>query len=168
MALGALARLGQLGDDELRAGLRHPSAVVRRRSVELSVDHPDVDIVELLDDADVAEVAAWACGERAEHGVDACVDGERALVRLIALAVESPDALVRESCVAALGAIGDERALPAILAGCDDKPAVRRRAVLALAPFEGAAVEAAIDRALADPDWQVRQAADDLRRPSAE
>ncbi|MGA0837979.1 MAG: HEAT repeat domain-containing protein, partial [Ilumatobacteraceae bacterium] len=74
------------------------------------------------------------------------------------------DPLVRESAAAALGAIGDSRGLPAILAACDDKPAVRRRAVLALAPFEGPEVEAAIDRALNDRDWQVRQSAEDLRR----
>jgi HEAT repeat protein len=64
--------------------------------------------------------------------------------------------------VAALGAIGDQRGLPAILAATEDKPAVRRRAVLALAPFEGAAVEEALRRAVGDRDWQVRQAAEDL------
>ena len=52
----------------------------------------------------------------------------------------------------------------AIIAATSDKPAVRRRAVLALAPFEGPEVEAAIERALTDRDWQVRQAAEDLRR----
>jgi len=40
--------------------------------------------------------------------------------------------------------------------------AIRRRAVLALAAFEGPEVEAAIERALTDTDWQVRQAAEDL------
>ena len=38
----------------------------------------------------------------------------------------------------------------------------RRRAVLALAAFEGDGVEAALTRALDDRDWQVRQAAEDL------
>ena len=33
---------------------------------------------------------------------------------------------------------------------------------LALAAFEGPEVEAAIERALTDTDWQVRQAAEDL------
>ena len=64
--------------------------------------------------------------------------------------------------MAALGAIGDRRGLPAILAATTDKPTVRRRAVLALAPFEGAEVDAALALALADRDWQVRQAAEDL------
>jgi hypothetical protein len=37
--------------------------------------------------------------------------------------------------------------------------------VLALAPFEGPDVDAALARALEDRDWQVRQAAEDLLRP---
>jgi HEAT repeat protein len=69
---------------------------------------------------------------------------------------------VREAAVAAIGALGDRRGLDAILAACEDRPAVRRRAVLALAPFEGRQVRAALERAKADPDWQVRQAAEDL------
>ncbi|MDP9440891.1 MAG: HEAT repeat domain-containing protein, partial [Actinomycetota bacterium] len=73
-----------------------------------------------------------------------------------------PDALCREAAVAALGAIGDPAGVPAILAATTDKPAVRRRAVLALAPFDGPEVEAALQRALTDRDWQVRQAAEDL------
>jgi HEAT repeat protein len=64
-----------------------------------------------------------------------------------------------------LGAIGDEAGLPAILVATKDKPAVRRRAVLALAPFEGPDVEAALEAALLDRDWQVRQAAEDLSDP---
>jgi HEAT repeat protein len=64
--------------------------------------------------------------------------------------------------VAAIGALGDPSGLPAVLAACRDKPAVRRRAVLALAPFDGAEVEEALHAALEDRDWQVRQAAEDL------
>ncbi|MCB0991938.1 MAG: HEAT repeat domain-containing protein, partial [Acidimicrobiales bacterium] len=48
------------------------------------------------------------------------------------------------------------------LAATNDKPAVRRRAALALAPFDGEAVEQALHRLLEDRDWQVRQAAEDL------
>ena len=93
------------------------------------------------------------------------------LAALIALATgsgASEDPLVRESAVAALGAIGDDRGLDAILAGTTDRPAVRRRAVLALAPFldaghpRAAEVTTALDRARTDRDWQVRQAAEDL------
>ena len=76
---------------------------------------------------------------------------------------------MRESAVAALGAIGDARGVDVIISATSDKPAVRRRAVLALAPFinhpaHGTRVDVAIEEALTDRDWQVRQAAEDLRR----
>jgi HEAT repeat protein len=80
------------------------------------------------------------------------------------VATTHDDPLAREAAVAALGALGDPAGLDAILRACTDKPAVRRRAVLALAPYEGDAVEAALAAALDDRDWQVRQAAEDLRR----
>ena len=41
---------------------------------------------------------------------------------------------------------------------------MRRRAVLALAPFESPEVDAALERALVDRDWQVREAAEELLR----
>ena len=159
LALGALDRLGALDDPELVAALSDPEPDVRRRAVELAARRPGLDLLPALHDTDptVVEVAAWACGEH-EQVPDAV------LARLVALATTAEVALVREAAVAALGAIGDERGLPAVLAGCEDSPAVRRRAVLALAPFEGDQVDAAIERALTDRDWQVRQAAEDLRR----
>ena len=55
--------------------------------------------------------------------------------------------------------------LPAILAATHDKATVRRRAVIALAPFEGPEVDEALERAREDRDWQVRQAAEDLLTP---
>lgn len=159
LALGALDRQGRLDDATLTAALGDAHAPVRRRAVELAALRPTIDLLPVLDDADpiVVEHAAWACGEH-ERVSDAV------LQRLIELAATSTVPLVREASVAALGAIGDERGLAAIIAGCSDVPAVRRRAVLALAPFEGHEVEATIDRALVDRDWQVRQAAEDLRR----
>ena len=162
LALGALVRLGHLTDDELRTALADVVASVRRRAVELAALRPGTDLRASLADTDptVVEMAAWACGEHENVS-------DETLQRLIALATEAEVPLVREACVAALGAIGDERGLPAILAGCGDSPAVRRRAVLALAPFDGDEVETAIELALADRDWQVRQAAEDLRRASA-
>lgn len=158
-ALGALKRLGRLSDDTLGDALEDPDVGVRRRAAELAAAHPQVDLVTALadDDARVVEVAAWSCGERE-------IDAAEVIARLEALATGHPDALVREASVAALGAIGDERGLAAILAATDDKPAVRRRAVLALAPFDGVAVDEALQRALTDRDWQVRQAAEDLLR----
>ncbi len=158
-AIGALERLEALTDDELRTALGDAVVTVRRRACEIAARHRNIDLVAALADADprVVEVAAWACGEH-ESNREAVVNA------LIALAGTADDALVREAAVASLGAIGDERAVPTIVAACADKPAVRRRAVLALAPFDGDDVEAAIEHALTDRDWQVRQAAEDLRR----
>jgi HEAT repeat protein len=162
-ALGALDRLSALPDGELAAAFDDPSPVVRRRAAMLAARRPGVALLVPLADADptVVEVAAWACGEQEQ------VD-DATLERLIELASGATEPLVRESAAAALGAIGDTRALPAILGACDDKPHVRRRAVLALAAFDGPDVEAAIERALTDRDWQVRQAAEDLRRATGE
>jgi HEAT repeat protein len=162
-ALGALARIGSLTDGQVWAAFADPAPVVRRRAATLAATRRSVSVLSLLDDTDptVVEVAAWACGE--QERVD-----EATLTRLIALATDADDALVRESSAAALGAIGDPRGLPAILVAVRDKPNVRRRAVLALAPFEGPEVDAAIEAALIDRDWQVRQAAEDLRRATGE
>lgn len=159
VALGALERLGALSDDALAAALGDPEAAVRRRAAEIAAAHPGVDLLGALADTDagVAETAAWACGEHES-------DRDEVVEALIGLATGADDAIVREAAVAALGAIGDPRGLPAILAGCTDKPAIRRRAVLALAPFDGPEVDAALAAALDDRDWQVRQSAEDLRR----
>lgn len=159
-ALGALERLGALDDHELATALADPDPAVRRRACEVAAARPGDDavaLVPLLADADatVVEVAAWASGERVPPEVGA-------VARLAELAVGHDDALVREASVAALGAIGDVAGLPAILEATGDKATVRRRAVLALAPFEGDEVDAALERAKGDRDWQVRQAAEDL------
>jgi HEAT repeat protein len=165
-ALGALQRLGMLDDGTLTAALGDRDPAVRRRAAEIAAHHPDVDLAPSLgdDDPSVVEVAAWACGE---HEVVA----DDVLGLLVALA-GGGDAghqpLVREAAVAALGAIGADRGLDAILAATNDKPAIRRRAVLALAPFvapdhpRAGDVAAALRRARTDHDWQVRQAAEDL------
>ena len=158
-AIGALDRLGTLDDAALAAMFADRDPGVRRRASRAAASRPHLSLLVLLDDDDatVVEVAAWACGE--QETVD-----DDVLARIIELTTNADDPLVRESCAAALGAIGDIRGLPAVLAACTDKPHIRRRAVLALAPFEGPEVEAAIDAALSDRDWQVRQGAEDLRR----
>ena len=162
-ALGALHRAGDLHPDELRMALADDDPELRRRALELVAalggggPAAVVSILALLDDPDdtVVEVAAWACGE--------CDPAEPGAIRRLAeLATRADDALVRESAVAALGAIGDPAGLDAILQATSDKATVRRRAVLALAPFDGPSVDAALQRALGDRDWQVRQAAEDL------
>lgn len=159
LGLGALLRLGQLSDADLHAALADDTPSVRRRAAMIAGQRPRISLRALLDDPDptVVEATAWACGEQEQVGDDV-------LAALIDLGTSSGDALVREACVAALGAIGDPRGLPVILRGCTDKPAVRRRAVLALAPFDGDEVDSALQAALADRDWQVRQAAEDVLR----
>lgn len=162
-AVGAVHRAGALTADDLLAAAADPDPAVRCRAAELVAElrgagvAAEVSLLGLLDDSDdvVVETAAWAAGERepAEPG---------SVERLAALAAGAADALVRESAVAALGSLGDPAGLEAILAATTDKATVRRRAVLALAPFEGPEVDAALERALADRDWQVRQAAEDL------
>lgn len=159
-ALRALARLNELTDQDLNTRITHSSAEVRRTVAELARSFPDVPVRILVDDPDVfvAEMAAWCLGERTSPS-DADVE------ILVDRTTSHREPLVREACAAALGAIGDPRGLPAILAACNDKPAVRRRAVLALAPFEGEEVEAMLAKALEDSDWQVRQNAEDLLKP---
>jgi HEAT repeat protein len=159
-AIGALARMGALTSTDLATALGDGEPVVRRRACEEAGNHPTiaVELLDALDDSDtsVVEAACWAVGERGDAA------GKRAVETLATVATTHDEALCREAAVAALGAIGDDAGLPAILAATGDKPAVRRRAVLALAPFEGADVDAALQRALDDRDWQVRQAAEDL------
>jgi len=159
-AIGALERLAALSDDDLRHHLSprtEPDASVRRRAAEAAASHHDLNLLEVLDDPQwsVVEMACWALGEH-EHADPNTLD------RLIALATGHDESLVREAAVAALGAIGDERGLPAILAATTDKAAVRRRAAVSLAPFEHPDADAALERLLTDRDWQTRQIAEDL------
>ncbi|MDE0804064.1 MAG: HEAT repeat domain-containing protein, partial [Acidimicrobiales bacterium] len=138
-ALGALSRLAALRVDEHAAALDDPAATVRRRAVALAAnvpgDHPPSILAALGDDDSVvAETAAWACGERspAEPGAAAA---------LTSLATTHNEHLVREAAIAALGAIGDPIGLPAVLAALDERATLRRRAVVALAAFDGPEVD---------------------------
>jgi HEAT repeat protein len=106
-------------------------------------------------DVVVAEAVATGLGE---------IESAAAVPWLIAAATNrAGDRLVREAAVAALGAIGDPRAEPALLdlvaAG---PPQVRRRAVVALTAFEGEAVESAIEAAVTDRNPMVREVAEML------
>jgi HEAT repeat protein len=170
-ALRALVELGNRDDAEAAwlGGVHDPEAAVRRRAAELAVRLAPGSpapagivgaLVELLADADatVVEAAAWALGEL---GPD--VGEPQAVTALASAATAHSDARAREAAVAALGALGDRAGLDAVLAACRDKPGVRRRAVLALAAFDGPDVEAALTAASSDKDWQVRQAAEDVR-----
>jgi HEAT repeat protein len=175
---GALGAIVRLSSNEAAQAVIEPAEVqeawrsaqvdqspnVRRRAAELAPkvsDLPIVLVIELVADSDVtvAEAAAWALGEMTGDDYPN-QDAGLADATLEKFALSHKDALVREACVAALGARGV--GLATILAACSDKPAVRRRAVLALSPFEGPEVNEALENALTDRDWQVRQAAEDL------
>jgi HEAT repeat protein len=157
-ALGALARLGALADGDVTDALGDPAPEVRRRACELAPRTPSVRIAAALDDEDdsVAEMAAWASGERRDRA------SVPALAAMATVGTGHPDPLCREAAVAALGAIGDRGGLAAVLGALGDKPAVRRRAAAALAGFDDPAADAALERCLEDRDWQVRQVAEDL------
>ena len=159
-ALRALHKMSLLNSGELKKALTDSSATVRRTAVELAALFADVNIASLINDSDVfvCEMTAWSLGER-EHPTDEEIE------TLITATLTHAEMVVREAAAAALGSLGDARGLPAILSACSDKPAVRRRAVLALAPFEGPEVDAALHAALEDNDWQVRQNAEILLHP---
>lgn len=164
-ALTASQRLGRRSVSARVAALRDDAAIVRRTACELEARTPQPSsrvaraLVGCLDDGDalVAVRAADALGELRERS---------AVSALSAVATGHADARCREAAVAALGAIGEETGLDAVLAAQHDKPPVRRRAVVALAAFDGPRVEAALAAALEDRDWQVRQAAEALRDAS--
>lgn len=163
-ALGALARAGALTPLHLRRALADPAAAVRRRAAEETARcTPDmragVDLVPLLEDPEplVAEAAAFALGE-----LDPPEAGS--VPALADVARGSNDVLLREAAVAALGSLGDPAGRDAVLAATTDVSTVRRRAVLALAAFDGPEIEAALARLAEDRDRQVRQWAEDLLR----
>lgn len=161
VALGAANRLGALDRARLERFLADPDSDVRYRAVELSARAPfgaelAPTLVSALADPALSEVAAFALGELPLTGSSR----DEAVAALGTQATTHEDALSRESAVAALGALG--AGLEFILAATGDVATVRRRAVLALAPFDGPEVSEALTGALEDRDWQVRQAAEDL------
>ena len=163
LALRGCLRQALLGPEGWLGAFADPSADVRRDALNLFAYVELEDravlgaVVARLSDEDplVVDGAAFALGEHL--WVDA-VD------TLCAVASGHEDARCRESAIAALGAIGDDRARPAILAALEDKAPVRRRAIVALANFEGPDIDEALERASEDRDWQVRAAADQLGR----
>jgi HEAT repeat protein len=109
----------------------------------------------------VVEAACCALGEVGGRGRPAAV-----VAAVSCVATGHTDPLCREAAVAALGALGQADGLVAVLGALKDKAPVRRRAVIALAgfddAFEGDEVQGALRRAVNDPDWQVRQGAEDV------
>lgn len=178
-ALGALARCGELSAAHVRSALSDAATGVRRRAVELAP--PEVDLLPMLSDADasVVEATAAALGER---------DWDPAPVsELCGIARGHDDALCRESAVAALGAIAAgldamaadaepaeraedgtdhhearARSLEVLLAAMEDKPQIRRRALLGLHQFDDDRAVDAVRASLDDRDRQVRAVAGEL------
>ena len=159
-ALAAFVRVdAAAGMAAVQAALGDDAGRVRARASELA-PHVGVDPQALLADNDdrVVEVTCFACGEIDWDELQV----EPPISELSRIATSHDDALCRESAAAALGAIGDERGLEAVLQACSDRVTVRRRATLALAAFDDPRADAALEHALEDKDWQVRQAAEDL------
>ena len=158
-SIAVLSENDALDESLIALGLsdRHP--LVRMTMARAAAQNSSISVLELLSDEDpaVVEIACWATGEQTERN-DSIIEV------LSGIALEHDDALCRESAVAALGALGDVRGLESILEATQDIATVRRRAVIALAPFEGQAVTDALQLALSDRDWQVRQAAEDLTK----
>lgn len=162
IAMRGLARIDELSSSEWTAAVLDPDPDVRREAIaELgSLGHcpvsPDLLIASLHDDDPlVAEAAAFALGE---CGIG---DAEAALADMVS---SHDDARCRETAVVSLGLLGRDSSRATVIAALNDKPTVRRRAVVALANFEGEDIEAALDHAANDRDWQVRSAVEQLRR----
>ena len=163
LALRGLVRQGLASRSDWLNAIDDDDIDVRREALNLfaHVDEHDDEIYAALlrrlhdEDALVVDGAIFAFCEHLYLG---------AVDPLCVIATTHEDARCRESAIAALGAIGDDRARPAILAALDDKPPVRRRAIVALSNFEGPDIDAALERASEDRDWQVRAAVNQLGR----
>ena len=156
-ALSSLEKLGKLSGKILEKSIRDSSPEVRKRAIELLAKRPEEIPLNVFDDKDplVLETACWAAGEK-ENPTD------KLIYKLCSIANGHTDQLWREAAVAALGATGSILGLETILEALKDKPAIRRRAVIALAAFDDPKVEEALKKSLDDRDWQVRQIAEDL------
>jgi HEAT repeat protein len=163
LALRGAVRQRLVSSDDWRGALVDGDVTVRREALNqiahVALDDEEVyaALMHCLDDEDalVVDGAVFALGE---HLYVAAVE------RMCVIATSHDDARCRESAIAALGAIGDDRARPAILGALDDKAPVRRRAIVALSNFEGPDVDEALARASEDRDWQVRAAVNQLGR----
>ena len=156
-ALSSLEKLGKLSEKTLSKSISDPSPGVRKRVVELLAKRPDKIPFNVFNDEDplVIETACWAAGEKENQTHE--------LINQLCLIADShTDQLCREAAVAALGSIGSPLGLETILEALKDKPAIRRRAAIALAAFDDPKVDEALKESLNDRDWQVRQIAEDL------
>ena len=171
--LAALVRLGALNSDDFDAAAGDESLLVRRHVGELAGSISQLRgrqtvvaaLVGMLDDEDPALVEAAAFGISEAGFADAVPmppSDKAALDALCRIAYGHPDTVCRESAVVGLGCSQSEEGLRALLHAMGDKPSVRRRCVISLGAYESDLAYEAIERALSDRDWQVRQAAEDL------
>ena len=189
-ALGALARCGALRAEQILRALGDEAAAVRCRAAELALT--EVELVGLLSDPDasVVEVAAAALGERdwdagpvgelcrvaRSHDDPLCRESAVAALGAIAAGVDAgADAPLGAAAGAEAGpgaahaaatSVPHEAArtmaFEVLLAAMDDRPQIRRRALLGLFQFDDDRAADAVQAALEDRDRQVRAVAGEL------
>ena len=175
-ALGALARCGALQAEQLGRALGDEAAEVRCRAAELAP--PDVELVGLLSDPDasVVEVVAAALGERdwdsgpveelcrvaRSHDDPLCRESAVAALGAIAAGLDAEAGAAQEAAAEATRAAARGMALEMLLAAMDDRPQIRRRALLGLYQFDDDRAADAVRAALEDRDRQVRAVAGEL------
>lgn len=163
LALRAGLRQTLLDEEDWLRALDDHDLEVRREALNLVAQATVSDqrifdaMLQRLDDPDalVVDGAIFALGEHLYV---------EAVLPLAQIARDHEDARCRESAVAALGVLGDDRGRAAVLHALDDKAPVRRRAIVALTNFVGPDIDAALERAAQDRDWQVRAAVSQLGR----
>lgn len=102
----------------------------------------------------VVEEACFLAGELGDT---------RFVPRLVDLAGTHEEPLVQEAALGALGAIGDDRAIPVVRACLESRNVyLRRRAVVVAVAFDDPVIEEALARAREDRDPQVRAILADL------
>lgn len=175
-ALGALARCGALQAEQVGRALGDEAAEVRCRAAELAP--PDVELVRLLSDPDasVVEVVAAALGERDRdsgpveelcrvargHDDPLCRESAVAALGAIAAGLDAEAGAAQETAADALHDAARGMALEMLLAAMDDRPQIRRRALLGLYQFDDDRAADAVRAALEDRDRQVRAVAGEL------
>ncbi|WP_298208516.1 HEAT repeat domain-containing protein [Ferrimicrobium sp.] len=104
----------------------------------------------------VAEFGAFVAGE---------LEDPTLVPRLIELAMDHAEPLVKEAALASLGAIGDPRAIPVVLAALASKNVyLRRRALVISVAFSSPEIDRAVEALRDDRDAQIRQLFVDLER----
>ncbi|WP_298347192.1 HEAT repeat domain-containing protein [Ferrimicrobium sp.] len=162
LAQGHRAYQRRFGPDEeiLEIALAHPDARVGIAAVTAVPNdrRSSVHAKRWMEDGSwlVAEFGAFVAGE---------LEDPELVPRLIELATDHEELLVREAALASLGAIGDQRAIPVVLAALSAKSVyLRRRALVISVAFESPEIDRAVEALRDDRDAQIRQLFVDLER----